>query len=90
MIDLFKVKSGTDNVVMTFADLAGRNIETRCDKQIITWGFWLSPAVSTLDHYQPSSYALGLIMGSRVDTAGDNQKPHVIISNDDLLTTSLG
>ena len=23
----------------------------------------------------------GLIMGSRVDTAGDNQNPHVIISN---------
>ena len=26
----------------------------------------------------------GLIMGSRVDTAGDNQNPHVIISNDYL------
>ena len=25
----------------------------------------------------------GLIMGSRVDTAGDNQNPHVIISNYD-------
>ena len=27
----------------------------RCDKQIITWTFWSSPLVSTLDHYQPSS-----------------------------------
>ena len=40
-------------------------------------GLWSSPLVSTLNHYQPSS----LIMGSRVDTAGDNQNPNVIISN---------
>ena len=29
----------------------------------------------------------GLIMGSRVDTAGDNQNPHVIISNYHMRST---
>ena len=39
----------------------------------------------SLYHYATSFFSeltlSGLIMGSRVDTAGDNQNPHVIISN---------
>ena len=38
--------------------------------------FWLSLEVSTLDPIiSPRALALGLIMGSRVDTEGDNQNP---------------
>ena len=43
-------------------------------------GFWFSPSVSTLDHYQPQAKDLGLIMGSQVDTSGE-PKRHEIISN---------
>ena len=42
--------------------------------EIITWGFGLSPAVSTRDPIiKPES------VSSRVDTKGDDQNPHVII-----------
>ena len=37
-----------------------------CDKTDYLTGFWLLPSVSTLDHYQP-------VMGSRIDTSGENQ-----------------
>ena len=33
--------------------------------------FWLSTSIPTLDHYQAK--AVGLIMGSRVNTSDDNQ-----------------
>ena len=44
--------------------------------------FWLSPKVSTRDPIiSPRAKALGLIMGSLVDTLGDNQNPiHFTIS----------
>ena len=38
-------------------------------------GPWSSPLVSTLE-----LTLSGLIIGSRVDTAGDNQSPNVIVS----------
>ena len=44
-----------------------------CDKQIITWGFGYRPQYQPSTIISPRAKALGLIMGSRVDTSGDNQ-----------------
>ena len=44
-----------------------------CDKQIITWGFGYRPQYQPSTIISPRAKALGLIMGFRVDTLGDNQ-----------------
>ena len=44
-----------------------------CDKQIITPRFGYRPQYQPLTIISPRAKALGLIMGSRVDTSGNNQ-----------------
>ena len=44
-----------------------------CDKQIITWGFGYRPQYQPSTIISPRAKALGLIMGSQVDTSGGNQ-----------------
>ena len=43
------------------------------DKQIITWGFGYRLQYQPSTIISPRAKALGLIMGSHVDTSGDNQ-----------------
>ena len=52
-----------------------------CDKQIISRGFVYRPQYQPSAIISPRAKALMLIMGSRVDTSGDNQKCREIISN---------
>ena len=44
-----------------------------CDKQIITQHFGYRPQYQPSTIISPRAKALGLIMGSRVDTSGNNQ-----------------
>ena len=44
-----------------------------CDKQIISQGFGYHPQYQPSTIMSPQAKALGLIMGSRVVTSGDNQ-----------------
>ena len=51
-----------------FTSNASKKWNGICDKQIITWGFVYRPQYQPSTIINPQAKALGLIMGSRVDT----------------------
>ena len=60
------------SVLLTFFNT--KRVENSiCDKQIITKGFGYRPQYQPSTIISPRAKALGLIMGSRVDTLGDNR-----------------
>ena len=62
------------SVTLTFLrQTALKKLNGICDKQIITWGFGYRPQYQPSTIISPRAKALWLIMGSRVDTSGDNQ-----------------